>query len=105
MIFQNSQRRFIAQKATLKARARLTCGKWSGAGAGIWTGPSQMSVPTLTPGPLDLLLLSTGRGADLHKGPQPPRGPQPAAHSPGRLLHLLPQRVGAILPGVDRHSL
>lgn len=52
------------------------------------------------PGPFNLLLLSAGRGAALTEGPQPPRGPQPAAHGSGRPLPLLPQRVGAILPGV-----
>lgn len=61
--------------------------------------------PHGVPGPPDSLLLSAGGGADLLKGPQPPRGPQPDAHSPGRLLPLRPQRVGAILPGVYHHSL
>lgn len=50
------------------------------------------------------LLSSAGGGAGLLKGPQPPCGPQPDALSLGRLLSLLPQRVGAILPGVYHHS-
>lgn len=58
-----------------------------------------------SPGPPDLLFLCAGRSADITEGPQRPCGPQPAAHSPGRPLPLLPQRVGAILPGVYHHSL